>query len=231
MTAPTAQAATNRAQANITPELIRDALAHIPATLPRDDWAKVAMAIKSEFPDTSGEDLFTNWSATAEGHDRKDALSTWRSVKAGGGVRIGTLLQLAKANGFTLLKAGHALTPPSPEVLAKRERDRIERQQREQVCTEAAQAASATVAAAMWAHASDTGGHPYLTRKGVQPHGVRFGADGLLLVPVRDGTGKLWNVQSIAPEKAPDGVDKLFQKGARQRNLWVIFSLLNRYLV
>jgi len=29
---------------NIAPDLIRDALAFIPASLPRDDWAKVGMA-------------------------------------------------------------------------------------------------------------------------------------------------------------------------------------------
>ena len=38
---------------NMTPELISAALAHIPASLPRDDWARMAMAIKSEFPDAT----------------------------------------------------------------------------------------------------------------------------------------------------------------------------------
>ena len=124
-------------QTNITPELIRAALTHIPATLPRDEWARVAMAIKSEFPDTTGLDLFTDWSATAEGYDLKATRSTWRSIKAGGGVGIGTLLHLAKEHGFTVPKADHAPAPPSPEVLAQRERDRSATQDAEQARNDA----------------------------------------------------------------------------------------------
>ena len=44
---------------NITPELVRAALAYIPANLPRDEWARVGMAITSEFPDGTGLDPFT----------------------------------------------------------------------------------------------------------------------------------------------------------------------------
>ena len=80
----------------ITPDLIRAALAHIPATLQRDDWARVGMAIQSEFPDDTGLGLFTDWSATAEGFNVGDVRSTWRSFKAGA-VKIGTLLRLAIA--------------------------------------------------------------------------------------------------------------------------------------
>ena len=95
---------------HITPELIRSALAHIPANMPRHEWARVAMAIKSEFPDETGCDLFTDWSASADGFDLKAAKSTWQSVKAGGGVGIGTLLHLAKENGFAL-PASQTLKP------------------------------------------------------------------------------------------------------------------------
>jgi putative DNA primase/helicase len=90
---------------NITPELIRAALQYIPANLPRDEWARIGMAIKSEFSDGTGLDLFTDWSASADGYDLKATRSTWQSIKAGGGVGIGTLLHLAKGNGFTLPKA------------------------------------------------------------------------------------------------------------------------------
>ena len=62
-------------QTPITPELIRAALAHIPATLQRDDWARVGMAIQSEFPDDTGLGLFTDWSATAEGFNVGDVRS------------------------------------------------------------------------------------------------------------------------------------------------------------
>ena len=70
-------------QTHITPELIRAALAHIPASLAREEWARVGMAIKSEFPDDTGRDLFEAWSATADEHDASATRSTWRSIKAG----------------------------------------------------------------------------------------------------------------------------------------------------
>ena len=206
--------------AHITPDLIRAALAHIPASLPREDWARVGMAIKSEFPDATGQDLFEAWSATADGHDPRATRSTWRSIKAGGGVGIGTLLHLAKEHGFVLPKASEAPAAPSPEVLAQRERERVQRLQAEQARQQAAHAAAAADAVAQWDAASDTGASPYLARKGVQAHGVRFAADGCVLVPLRDAAGALWNLQRIAPERPAVGTDKLFLKGGRKSGLW-----------
>jgi putative DNA primase/helicase len=205
---------------NITPELIRAALAHIPASLARDEWARVGMAIKSEFPDATGQDLFEAWSATADGHDPRATRSTWRSIKAGGGVGIGTLLHLAKEHGFVLPKASEAPAAPSPEVLTQRERERVGRQQAEQARQQAAHAAAALDAVAQWDAASDTGASSYLDRKGVQAHGVRFAADGCVLVPLRDAAGALWNLQRIARERPADGTDKLFLKGGRKSGLW-----------
>jgi putative DNA primase/helicase len=205
----------------ITPELIRSALQFVPANLPRDEWARVGMAIKSEFPDSTGCDLFTEWSATADGYDLKATRSTWQSIKAGGGVGIGTLLHLAKENGYTLPKADQAASKPDPETVARLARERAERQQAEQARQQAAHARAASEAALLWAQASETGESSYLIRKGIQPHGLRFTADSWLLVPLRDATGELWNVQRIAPMKpAHDGTDKLFLKGGRKSGLW-----------
>lgn len=206
---------------NITPELIRTALQYIPASLPRDEWARVAMAIKSEFPDETGRDLFTDWSATADGYDASATASTWRSIKAGGGVGIGTLLHLAKQIGFELPKAQQSAAPPSAEALAQRERDRIAARAAEQAKIEAAHAQAADIAAVMWADASKTGTSPYLERKGVQAHGLRFGAAGVAFVPVRNADGKLWNIQTIYLQKPADGSsDKRFLKGGRKSGLW-----------
>ena len=204
----------------ITPELIRAALAHIPASLPRDEWARVAMAIKSEYPDDTGRGLFEAWSATAEGHDASATRSTWRSIKAGGGVTVATLLHIAKQHGFELPKAGHAPAAPSAAELARREAERRQEAQAEAQRQQAAQAAAADAARALWDAASTTGASPYLARKGVQPHGLRFTPDGTALVPMRDADGALWNVQRIAPERPAKGTDKLFQKGGRKSGLW-----------
>lgn len=56
------------------------------------------------------------------------------------------------------------------------------------------------------------GENAYLARKGVQPHGVKFDGE-RLVVPVRDVDGKLWSVQSISPE---EGAPKMFEKGGRK---------------
>lgn len=207
---------------HISPELIRAALGHIPAAVPRDEWARVAMAIKSEYPDDTGFDLFNAWSQTAgDQYDAKATRDTWRSVKAGGGVGIGTLLHLAKQNGFTLPGAAQATAKPDPAEAARLAAERAQRQQEEQARTQHAQEQAAADALARWEAASETGHSAYLERKGVQGYGVRYTLDGWLLVPLIDGTGKLWNVQRIAPAKPTDGApDKLFCKGGRKSGLW-----------
>lgn len=209
----------------ITADLIRAALQHIPANLPRDEWARIGMAIKSELPDATGRDLFTEWSATAEDFDSRATNSTWQSIKAGGGVGIGTLLHLAKERGFELPKGGQAVASPSPDAQAQRQRDRADAQRNELARQDAAHARAAAEAATLWDAASDTGHSAYLERKGVQAQGVRFAADGWLLVPLRDAAGVLWNVQRIAPMKPSDGgTDKLFLKGGRKSGLWHILG-------
>ncbi|NVO07787.1 MAG: DUF927 domain-containing protein, partial [Rhodoferax sp.] len=90
----------------------------------------------------------------------------------------------------------------------------------EQASQEAAHTLAAVEAAKVWDGASDIGESPYLTRKGVQPYGVRFAEGGWLLVPARDASGKIWSVQSIAPNKPASGPEKLFTKGGRKSGLW-----------
>lgn len=205
---------------NITHELVRAALQHIPANLTRDEWARVGMAIKSEFSDDTGRDLFADWSATADSFDANAVAHTWRSIKAGGGVGIGTLLHLAKENGFVLPAAGSTLSKPDPATVTRLASEKAASQHAEQVRQQAAHETAALEAVKLWDSASETGESAYLTHKGVQPYGVRFGAGGWLLVPVRDVTGKLWNVQRIAPKKPALGSDKLFTKGGRKSGLW-----------
>ena len=88
-----------------TPELIRAALAHIPANLPRDEWARVAMSIKSEYPDDTGRGLFEGWSAGADGYDKQACASTWRRQ-----LRVQRPKPRRGANWFLIL----AKVSPSP---------------------------------------------------------------------------------------------------------------------
>jgi putative DNA primase/helicase len=60
--------------------------------------------------------------------------------------------------------------------------------------------------------------HPYLVRKGVQPHGIRARA-GSLVVPLRDIAGQLWSWQTIDPEGR-----KRFCKDGRTSGLFFTFG-------
>ena len=205
----------------ITPDLLRNALSFVPANLPRDEWARVGMAIKSEYPDETGLQLFSDWSAASGcGFDAGAVGSTWRSIKAGGGVGVSTLLYLAQQHGFKLPRKGQDSKPVSAAERQRQDDERRQRQQAEDAAIQATQEAAAGEAAALWASASEIGSSAYLLRKGVQGFGVRYGADGWLFVPLRDADGRLWNVQRIAPTKPAQGTDKLLCKGGRKSGLW-----------
>lgn len=199
-----------------THETTRQALAHIPANLPRDEWARVGMAIKSEFPDEAGFDLFAQWSETAPGFKASDCRTAWKSFKAGGSVTMGSLIHLAKQHGYVMPKDGQAAAKPSPEVLAQRQREQAEAQAREAEAQRQRHEAVASAALKAWEAGSDQGESAYLVRKGVKAHGLRFGAvDGALMIPLFDGAGKLWNLQGVTAEGT-----KRFLKDGRKSGLW-----------
>ena len=60
--------------------------------------------------------------------------------------------------------------------------------------------------------------HPYLARKGVQPHGARVTGDGRLIVPLYDADGQLSSLQYISA----DGDKKYHQGGATGSCFWSI---------
>jgi hypothetical protein len=62
------------------------------------------------------------------------------------------------------------------------------------------------------------GAHPYLKRKGIKSHGLKVDHLNRLIIPMSDMDGKLWNVQTIAPNG-----DKRFLKGGRKKGC--LFSL------
>lgn len=200
---------------NPTPEQIREALTYIPAAIPRDEWAKVGMAIKSEFPDETGFDLFEAWSQTdLDGFNTADTRDTWRSVRAGGGVGIGTLFHLAKEHGYTptaLRQTGNGQQVAEREahrqrIKARQALDEAEQAQRQQQASEAA--------SLIWNAATPGTGHEYLKRKGIKAHGVK--CDGHhLLIPMRDTSGKLYSLQTIAPDGG-----KRFQPGGRVKGCY-----------
>lgn len=220
--------ASNLPHRKITHELIRDALASIPPDVDRDTWARLAMAIKSELASGAGFDLWNEWSARGETYNERNARDTWRSIKAGGATTIGTLFGIAKDHGFRFPEGSEgavvqtAVRAASAQAVADIQME----ERRRQLEAEAAEYRrradkAARDADSLWAEGSEEGHSPYLVRKGVQAHGVRFLADGTLLVPMRNAAGELLNVQRIAPERPADGgSDKRFLPGGRKSGLW-----------
>jgi putative DNA primase/helicase len=207
----------------ITPELIRSALACIPPDCDRDTWARVAMAIKSEIPDPAAFELWNEWSVRGEAYEATNARDTWRSVKAGGKTTIGTLFGIAKDHGFAF--PDDASAPVQTPARAAEEAARLaealrKKRQAEEVEYRARADRAAREALAMWANASEQGASPYLVRKGVSAHGVRFLADGTLVVPMRNAAGELQNLQRIAPTRpAGDAPEKRYLAGGRKSGL------------
>lgn len=69
---------------------------------------------------------------------------------------------------------------------------------------------AATAVASRWeAAAPALADHPYLVRKGIQPHGIKAEGEALL-IPLRDAATQLHSLQAIGPEG-----DKRFQPGGR----------------
>ena len=210
---------------NITLDLATAALSHISPELDREAWVRLAMALKAEFPGEDGFNTFDTWSQGAANYDTADTRSTWRSIRPGGGVSIGTLIFEAKQHGFELPRGDAAANRPSPaEQAAQRARAQ------EAAAAEAARRAAehegaAAEAQAYWAgncaDVTEPAQAPYLARKAVLPFGVRLDRSSKeLVIPLHDGAGKLWNVQRIAPTKPERGTDKLFIRGAKKSGLF-----------
>jgi putative DNA primase/helicase len=197
----------------------RAMLAHLSPDMAREEWLRVAFALKAELPDAEAFELFDGWSRDGQGYREADTRSTWRSIKAGGGVKGGTLVAMAQAAGWKRADKPRRPTPAERRAEAVKRREAAEREARE---TEAQHRAAAQEAAELWARGQEGRPAPYLDRKGIGAHGTRTLADGTLLVPLRDAAGELWSVQTIKPARPAEGgpPGKLFTKGARKSGLW-----------
>ena len=88
----------------LTIDEIKEALASIPnEDSDYDYWLKLLYAVHSETGGSNeGLQIFADWSAQSEKHDQKYTERTWALTKSRdtGGVTIGTLIQLARENGW-----------------------------------------------------------------------------------------------------------------------------------
>ncbi|MCE3603007.1 DUF927 domain-containing protein [Massilia sp. P8910] len=191
----------------VTLDAARAALTFVPAN-DRDKWYRIGMALKSEFGD-GGWELFEAWSEGGTSFDIKAAKSTWKSCKPGGGVTIATLIGEAKVGGFNPKDFAPAV-PLSASDKVRIKRERAERDKAAAAALEENQAATAAIAAKEWATAANSGKSAYLVKKEIFAYGLRYAKGGVLLVPLLDGLGKLWNVQRIFANG-----DKRFLKDGR----------------
>ena len=99
------------------------------------------------------------------------------------------------------------------ERIAHRERVKAMQCQRENDLAQRQQLA-ATEALERWTTALNCTRHDYLTRKGIQPHGVKIEGD-KLLIPMRDTAGTVHSLQTIAA----DGT-KMFMSGGRVKGCY-----------
>lgn len=188
-----------------TPERVASALSILDAG-DRELWVRMAFAVKDALGE-AGRDVWLDWSSTADNFDERAALATWKSSKAGGAVRAGTLFFEARQLGW------HDDARPVQINPAEAERRRVERDARDARDARAAaelaaeRAEAAERANAIWNGASaNVADHPYVVRKG----GLGFGAlvrrgpwqqDGwpdALLTPIFDRDQRLMSIEAIS---------------------------------
>jgi putative DNA primase/helicase len=144
---------------------IREALRFIDAS-DRETWLRMGMAIKSQL-NGEGFDLWDAWSQQADSYSAKDARDVWRSIRADGGVTIGSLFREARMSGW---RDDGMHQKPTPEELAERRRIATERAAKEEAEIACERADTASRAAAIWQAATEAkADHPYLSRKRVSP--------------------------------------------------------------
>lgn len=173
--------------------MIRAALQFVSAA-DTDDWIMAGMALKSEFGD-AGFDLFSSWSETAKNYDEKSVKHRWKSFKAGGAIKIGTLIYKAQQGGFDPKDYAPAV-PPTKAELEKIKTERAEAEQAAAGELARLQAIAAKQAQKDWLKASVDGASPYLQRKSVRGFGVRYSRVDVL-VPLVGVGGELRNLQRI----------------------------------
>lgn len=113
-------------------------------------------------------------------------------------------------------------------TLAKQQRDSLTQEQRDaqkalhkeaQRKAEAERKRQADKAAekakAAWQRCAVDGSSPYLTRKQVEAHGVRFGRSGELIIPMTDDSDTIRGLQIIRPKDHPKTI-----KSGRDKDFW-----------
>lgn len=87
-------------------------------------WRKIGAALKTEYGDDVGFQLWNDWSMDSPRYNQSEAKAQWRNIKEGK-VNIGTLFYYAQKEGFTYDKTKYV--KPDPKQLEERKREIEER--------------------------------------------------------------------------------------------------------
>ncbi|QKI89213.1 PriCT-2 domain-containing protein [Thiomicrorhabdus xiamenensis] len=220
----------NKQHQDIDLSILEQMLNYISAEQAREDWARLLMAAKSEFGEDAKE-VMQAWSATASNYDKNAFISTWRSIRASGGVTIGSLIHEAIENGYKFAPMNEAdkkrlKAEQRKRANQRKQAEQQEAQEREQGYLAAQSKAKDLVQRAMIANPRNE----YFVQKGVTDmlHGLNLPLQlgRAVMVPVyRFNTQpkahpkdtdlrtalKLVSVQFINPDS-----DKRFLKGSQK---------------
>lgn len=181
-----------------------------------------------------GFDVWDAWGAQGDSHSPSAAKSVWKSIKADGKRTVATLFYDAKQAGW---KDATTYKKPTKAEIDARNAAKAERQAKAAAEEAAAHDVAAARAQSIWDAAKPAVEHPYLTRKGVQAHGLRVGkweridpetgefitvTNNGLLLPLCDIKRKVWSLQCIQPET--DRTKLYLKDGKKQGHFHAIGS-------
>lgn len=207
---PKSSPITHTTHYSIEDQSVHDALLFIPASLPRDEWVKIAMALKSiGIP----FEIFDNWSSTAPNYNSRDACVTWRSIVPTGGITIASLFHIAKQYGYDPRQSKANFKP-----LLERANQRQHKadKARQQAVEKARTLANKIIDGCGYAPSN----HPYFVSKKITPTLPVWQYKQALVIPIMDITGEIHSLQFI---KA-DGNKTFLKNGTIKGHFYQIWS-------
>lgn len=198
-------------------------LQYISPDVDRQTWIKVGNAIKTEFGE-NGFSYWDNWSAGASTYKQKEAMTTWRSLKAGKN-SFGVLVNMAKERGWEYpkkhLTAAERKKLKDEQAARKAERDaQIEA---DEAKLQKMQSIVANGCQKVWENfCFEFGQSDYLKRKQVTALGIRFFHQTVVLwiddIEEKAGVisgAKVFEFFKKLPKPRPDNIHFLmFKKGS-----------------